>query len=503
MSLTLSLIAGALPCLAAYLVLTARHDAAQRSWTNHTLDIGASIGLGCGLSSCGYLLWRLCCGTAGANYVLADCIGWTCLTVLALVIHRRRRVCSTNTAETGTCTHQVLRPVLLAAIGILVMGFSGAVLHLRANASGGWDAWAIWNLRARALYRMEGIPRAAWSAEFDHPDYPLLIPATIARWWTMLGTESQTVPQGVALLFTLATAAVLVGGIARLRSVNQGLLAGIVLFGTVRFVRWGSAQYADVPLAFFYLSTLIILVEYETGRPQRWSLCLAGMSAALAAWTKNEGLLFLVAVFCIHSFVQGLRLGWKHCARESLLMGCGAAPILIALAAFKGQLSVANDLIEGQTLASSVGRLIDLSRHAAILLAFVRTILQVGSAFTFILPACLVLLGAVPRGHVVRRAVVVPCLILVGMLSGYYVVYLTTPHDLPWHLETSLDRLMVQLWPAALFTVFLYLRTPEEVLELQPEKRSRSVWQQSAEPHYAQHDGMSRGPHRTIHTIHH
>jgi hypothetical protein len=41
----------------------------------------------------------------------------------------------------------------------------------------------------------------------------------------------------------------------------------------------------------------------------------------------------------------------------------------------------------------------------------------------------------------------VPLLVTAG---GYYAVYLLTPWDLAWHLDTSLVRLLLQLWPAGL-----------------------------------------------------
>jgi hypothetical protein len=38
---------------------------------------------------------------------------------------------------------------------------------------------------------------------------------------------------------------------------------------------------------------------------------------------------------------------------------------------------------------------------------------------------------------------------VVLMLAGYYVVYVTTPHPQSWHVETSFGRLLAQLWPTA------------------------------------------------------
>ena len=45
------------------------------------------------------------------------------------------------------------------------------------------------------------------------------------------------------------------------------------------------------------------------------------------------------------------------------------------------------------------------------------------------------------------------------MLASYYFVYVTTPFDISWHVSTSVDRLLVQLWPALVLTVFLGLQS--------------------------------------------
>jgi hypothetical protein len=45
------------------------------------------------------------------------------------------------------------------------------------------------------------------------------------------------------------------------------------------------------------------------------------------------------------------------------------------------------------------------------------------------------------------------------MLLGYFLVFVTTPHDLTWHL-TAFERLLVQLWPSLLLAVMLLTATP-------------------------------------------
>jgi len=53
------------------------------------------------------------------------------------------------------------------------------------------------------------------------------------------------------------------------------------------------------------------------------------------------------------------------------------------------------------------------------------------------------------RLRLVAGARLLPVVVL-AMLAGFYLVYLLSPQDLRWHLDTSLVRLLLQLWPLAL-----------------------------------------------------
>jgi hypothetical protein len=57
--------------------------------------------------------------------------------------------------------------------------------------------------------------------------------------------------------------------------------------------------------------------------------------------------------------------------------------------------------------------------------------------------------------------------LLALMTIGYFFVYVTTPHDLAWHLRTSLDRLVLQLLPGIVFVAIAAL-TPEEYPAIAP-----------------------------------
>jgi hypothetical protein len=112
----------------------------------------------------------------------------------------------------------------------------------------------------------------------------------VARSWIYTGTETQDVPVGIAALFTFATVGLLTAALSALAGRDKAVLAGIVLLGTTSFIKLGAAQYADMPIAFFFLASIVLACMQD--RLPMSGAVLLGISAALAAWTKNEGLLF-------------------------------------------------------------------------------------------------------------------------------------------------------------------------------------------------------------------
>jgi hypothetical protein len=51
---------------------------------------------------------------------------------------------------------------------------------------------------------------------------------------------------------------------------------------------------------------------------------------------------------------------------------------------------------------------------------------------------------------------------------GYFGVYVLTQNDLVWQLQTSLDRLLVQIWPVLVLTAMVALRVPEAAVLAEP-----------------------------------
>jgi hypothetical protein len=228
---------------------------------------------------------------------------------------------------------------------------------------GNWDAWSIWNLRAKFLAAGDGLAARAYSPmlNFTHPEYPLLISAFVAGSWVDAGAISETAPIATSYVFFLALLSLITGGIAVLRGEVLGVLAGICLMGIPAFLGQVPAQYADVPLACFLAgAVLFTLID----RP-----AMAGVMAGLAAWTKDEGLLFLLILFAAMAILK----------RPKLLRFCyGAAPAAALALVFKFGIARGTHSLVGAAQTGMASKLTDFTRYWTIASAMVREIFDWG-----------------------------------------------------------------------------------------------------------------------------
>jgi len=117
----------------------------------------------------------------------------------------------------GPANDTLDRPLHLAFWVASAVALASAVTHLSRFPHGGNDAWIIWNLRARWLFRAgPGGEASAFSPDilfWSHTDYPLLLPQLIARGDQIAGRESQAIPACLGLLFGGVSVALVVAAL--------------------------------------------------------------------------------------------------------------------------------------------------------------------------------------------------------------------------------------------------------------------------------------------------
>ncbi len=437
----------------------------------------AGGGLGLGISSC---LAFLCLLAGVTRYLPIVDLGVALSAGIACFLYFRRPAVGGLLPLPETRKRSRFE-ILLAGIFSLELIASAAsfILAFLKEPHGRWDAWLIWNMHARFIFRGGDHWRDAFASGLDwsHWDYPLLLPLVIARSWSYMGGESLPVPAVMAFMFNFLTLGLLCSSLCLLRSRSQGYLAAMILMGTPFFIALGASQFADLPLAFFLLTTLaLLLFRTRSAAGCTGALILAGAAAALAAWTKNEGLLFLLVVTASLFGTTIHAGGGKQALRQTAALLAGALPVLLIVIYFKLRLAPANDLIAGFSWATLSGRLLDWTRYEAIVRAFFMT----GISFTqglidvrvgmhlnpgvvsIILLAVYLLFAGIRIDRGDRPGLLQTGVILLLMLTGYFFVYVMTPLDLTYHLITSLNRLFLQLWPGVILLVFMIAGTPEE-----------------------------------------
>ena len=432
----------------------------------------SSMGVGAGFGICSslYFLWLIIVGPKILGLAILDVAILAAAAAIFMWKARRHPALDTNPPQGPTPAW--LTGSLLAAAALAILVF---VLSSLRNPDGGWDAFAIWNLRARFLERGGEWWRDAFSAKipWTHPDYPLLLPGLVAMTFAFSGSESTLGPVSIAFLFLVATAGVLVATLALLRGRTQAVLAEILLLSTSAFILLSGYQYADVPLSFYILATLAALCLQDEYRGTPGLSVLAGALAGFAAWMKNEGMLF-AAVVVVARAVSLIRFeGVKPAARQMSAFLAGMLPPLVVLAVFKIGFAPPNDLLTPHAQTSLAGNLVNAGRYWTVLVAFVQQAIAMGG---FIVPIVLVLAAylylvkpAVEEKQMVTAWTLV--LTLGFMLAGDFGVYQLLSYALDFQLKTSLDRVLLQLWPAAVLAFFFVAKTPQLQVQV-AEKRA-------------------------------
>ena len=117
-------------------------------------------------------------------------------------------------------------------------------------------------------------------------------------------------------------------------------------------------------------------------------------------------------------------------------------------------------------LAKSFQQLLDISRYQLIFNRLGKQFVSFGYwriSFFVVLLLYAFLVWIKPANTQGKRWV--PLALIFFQFSGYYIIYLMTPHDLAWHLNTSLGRLIFQLLPLLIFGLFGILQSPADIFK--------------------------------------
>lgn len=287
-----------------------------------------------------------------------------------------------------------------------------------------WDGWMNWSVKAKALAldgNFYGPVFTSGVFSYSHQDYPPLLPAWQALAYILGGELTVSWP----LQFQLAwfwTAGAL--ALVSLTSSHWGRASLFMLAWVCapQVIFWTMSGYADVPMAFFLLAAVIVLVLSPSQSP-----AVAGLLLGACALTKVEGLPLAV--------VAAVSVSASSANRKVPLQ---ALAILLAVRSiwffFTISMGLSNDILNEANLRAE--RIVVMPRLTPIGVAWVSEVFSVRRWGLLGFAA----LAAVTFRWKPRRDLTALVFISTAMLS---VAYIITPRDLTRHLRTSFERVAI------------------------------------------------------------
>jgi hypothetical protein len=444
-------------CAIAFLVLAGGGLQGARRWW-HALAFGPAAGLGL-LSLCVFY-WRV--------FGLPRPRLWHVVTILVISLGiLAARVVTSEKPPRATASWR-LTPgdalacgALLAALALLLAYHATT---RRVWPEGTWDAVAIWNVRARFLERgYERFPELLAQVPADsHPHYPLLLPAAVAGQEMLFTGEDGAIAPTTGLAFVLGLGLLVFAVVRDAGGTGVAAFAAAFLWSTPVLVKWSGAQGADLPAAYFFLATVAVLASHLGDRgaaplPIGWG----GVCLGLLAWVKNEGV--VMAALALGLFTVWL---WSDRSRRLSFwrtlawLVAGALPGFLALILFKSLWAPESGLetfLQGawqERLLAAQRWWLPLRSILAAPFGWVRAPLEGWGLAWPVLMAGTLLVGWVWRRGCPRWAGYWGS-VLLAVVGSWIPFYAASPYELAWHIGGSLERLLLQVYPALACGLFL------------------------------------------------
>ncbi|HOD11483.1 MAG TPA: glycosyltransferase family 39 protein [Candidatus Omnitrophota bacterium] len=247
-----------------------------------------SIGLGLGVSGILTFFFLLAYGSFHAfGIILVHLVLLATLVVLNVKYLPFTAFLCKETITNNTIGMYIVKTLLWVLASILIGILSQQYPY------GGWDAWALYNMKAKFL--IEGgqhwtdITRLHWHTQ---PSYPLLLP--LINTWIFALVQKNLVPIAsmTGVMFSVSCGLLCYAGLSLFINRPVAFIASLLLLTNPLYIFWSTTQYADVLLAYYLLASMILMVLTLRTLEPRVAL-LAGLFWGLMPLAKNEGNVFL------------------------------------------------------------------------------------------------------------------------------------------------------------------------------------------------------------------
>ncbi len=345
-------------------------------------------------------------------------------------------------------------------VAFFVLLLAGPIL---SNALYDWDARSIWFFHAKMIYFAGSIGlEAGWqdpTVVFSQLDYPKMIPSLASQIMYIMGFWNEYLPK-LSLFLVFIPPTVWLVTFAR-KTFSYAFLVFLLPFSLFPWL-WNG--YMDGLLAFYFCIALLLFDRYmQKGR--KIDLVSSIACTLFLLYIKNEGnlaLLVLFFAFAVYAIISKwpirlktrptLAINWRY-----VIIGVVVLIPFVIWSFYEKQWGLSNDLGLG-TQASFQRLALRLSDGSLELIT--------EKLFKYINASLMLLVLLLVSNLLFKRPFVresLPAIIATSLyVLGMGLVYLITPHDLVWHLNTSTVRVMELANGGFMIACYLILRTLEE-----------------------------------------
>jgi len=318
-----------------------------------------------------------------------------------------------------------------------------------------FDSIGNFAYKAKLFFTHRQIPYELFlnkNIDIQHADYPHFIPLSETWVYMFLGRCNDIAVKALFPMFFAALLVIFYYCLKRLAGKRISLIATFFLATIPHLHHYATIGYADFVLAMFYSAGFMYLFLWMSHRKDNRYLALAACLSLLAMWTKNEGaMLSLTTIAILPVFLIS---SGKNLKRRELRGAFCLALILIAAGilwfGFLRGLGLSHETVNRETLKLSVA-LKNLRRIPLIFYEYQKHIFGPKkwniSLLVFTIGLILYFKKAF-KGNFkyITLSILLP-------LAGYTAVYLITPLEIRYHLQTSGSRLLLHFLPLTVFWI--------------------------------------------------
>ncbi|MFA6005507.1 MAG: glycosyltransferase family 39 protein [Patescibacteria group bacterium] len=321
-----------------------------------------------------------------------------------------------------------------------------------------WDAVGMWMFKAKILSMSTQVIDSFFQGGKDflysNKAYPIGFSLLVSAYYRIVGSVNDQAVQ-LYLLFYYLNLIFLAFGVIRksLRHIVHtaiSLAVTLLLLITPNFIMYAHNGYVDLPLGATF-ATLFILVYYlwkeESRENARAYFLLLICSSGLASVLKNEGVSFVF----MSLFIATARMVYKRFLTPWTVVQAGLCAIValfpyVSWAIYKNVYHIAFYL-EGHYILNAES----FSRLKLVINYYFLEIINTARYNLALIFAVFIFVGEMTFfriGKLLRSPMLPLLIILTFQLMVYTYVYLVTTMPIVTQIETSLERLVLQLLPS-------------------------------------------------------